>query len=98
MKNAEGEDQGDDVSAVAKATFADSVELPRWVLATGILLIGIMLLLGALSDASGKAADAGRCSVLYIAVVIAAAAVLVYSGRHSPEKDHRQSPPRPQRQ
>ena len=68
-----------------KRSSAESVEFPRWVVAAGVLLIGLILLLGALADDSGKLRMPGAGSVLYLAAVIGVAAVLLYSrrSRHS---------------
>jgi hypothetical protein len=66
----------------------ESVEFPRWVVAASILLIGLVLLLGALADNSGKLRMPGAGSVLCMAAV-GVAAVLSYSrrSRHSLGKD-----------
>ena len=71
-----------------KRSFAESVEFPRWVVAAGVLLIGLVLLLGALADDSGKLRMPGAGSVLCMAAV-GVAAVLSYSrrSRHSLGKD-----------
>ena len=72
--------------------FTESVEFPGWVVAAGVLLIGFVLLLGALADDSGKLRMPGAGSVLYMAAVIGVAAVLLHSrrSRHSPAKDRRE--------
>ena len=75
-----------------KRRFTESVEFPRWVVAAGVLLIGFVLLLGALADDSGKLRMPGAGAVLYVAAVIGVAAVLLHSrrSRHSPAKDRRE--------
>ena len=75
-----------------KRRFAECVEFPRWVVAAGVLLIGLILLLGALADDSGKLRMPGAGSVLYLAAVIGVAAVLFYPrrSRHLPAKDRRE--------
>ena len=69
------------MSRSRKQSFANSAVFPRWMLAAGVLLIGFMLLLGALSDASGRLRAPGLGSVLYMAAVSGVAAFLIYSGR-----------------
>lgn len=64
-----------------KRDFAKSVEFPRAVVAASVLLIGFMLLLGALSDASGRLRMLDIGSALYLAAVIGIALLVVYSGR-----------------
>lgn len=65
-----------------KRTFAETAEFPQWILVGGVLLVGFLLLIGALSDASGKLSKPGLGSVLYMAALIGVAAVLLYSKRH----------------
>jgi hypothetical protein len=65
-----------------RRTFAETAEFPQWMLVGGILLVGFLLLTGALSDASGKLSKPGLGSVLYMAALIGVGAVLLYSGRH----------------
>lgn len=79
------------LSRPRKRSFAESVEFPRWVVAAGVLLIGFMLLLGALSDASGELRTPGLGSVLYMAAVAGIASLLIYTGRrrHPSGKDRR---------
>ena len=61
--------------------FAQTAEFPRWILASGVLLIGFMLLLAVLSDASGELKTPGIGSVLYMVGVTGVAAFLIYSRR-----------------
>ena len=89
-----------------KRSFAESVEFPRWILAAGVLLIGLMLLVATLADDSGKLNTPGTASVLYLTALIGIAAALIYSDRvrRSPEagrisapsflKDHARRKPR----
>jgi hypothetical protein len=62
-----------------KLRFTESVEFPRWVVAAGVLLIGFVLLLGALADDSGELRMPGAGSVLYMAAVIGVGAVLLHT-------------------
>jgi hypothetical protein len=80
-----------------KRSFAKTAEFPRWIVAATILLIGIMLLLGALSDASGRLRIPGVGSALYLSLIIAIAAVIIYSGRRSSQRVRRDSPLRARR-
>lgn len=64
-----------------KRDFVASVRFPRWVVAASILLIGSMLLLGALSDASGTLRRPNLGAVLYIAAIIGIAALVIYLDR-----------------
>jgi hypothetical protein len=80
-----------------KRSFEKTVEFPRWIVAASILLIGIMLLLGALSDASGRLKIPGVGSAFYLSLIIAIAAIVIYSCRRSSQKDRRDSPLRARR-
>jgi hypothetical protein len=64
-----------------KRSVADSVEFPRFILAAGVLVIGIILLFGALADASGKLSAPGIGSAIYMAVVVGIVIALIYVGR-----------------
>ena len=61
---------------------AKSASFPRWVTVPFVLIIGLMLWLGVLSDPSGKLARPGIGSVLYVAGVIGVAAFLAYADRN----------------
>jgi hypothetical protein len=61
---------------------AKSTSFPRWITVPFVLIIGLMLWLGVLSDPSGKLATPGIGSVLYVAGVIGVAAFLAYADRN----------------
>lgn len=65
-----------------RRTFAESVEFPRWILAAETVLIGLMLLLGALSDSSGAVRSPGVGSIVFIAAVIGIAVAVIHRGRN----------------
>jgi len=58
-----------------------SASFPRWITVPFILIIGLMLWLGVLSDSSGKLRMPGMGSVFYLASVIGAAGYLAYADR-----------------
>lgn len=65
--------------------YAKSAKFPRWMAATEVVLIGLVLWLAASSDAYGRVAKPGLGSALYLAVVIAVAALVLRTGRNRPE-------------
>lgn len=69
-----------------KRDFVESVEFPRAAVAASVLLIGFLLLLGALSDASGRPRMLDLGSALYMAAVIGIAMLVINSCR-APTKD-----------
>lgn len=62
--------------------FAKSVAFPRWITVPFVLIIGLMLWIGVLSDPSGKLAMPGIGSIFYVVAVIAVAAFLAYTDRN----------------
>lgn len=73
-----------------KRGVVESVEFPRAVVAASVLLIGFLLLLGALSDASGRLRKMDLGSALYMAAVIGVAVLVICSPRAS-TKDRKKS-------
>jgi|HubBroStandDraft_4_1064222.scaffolds.fasta_scaffold2144448_1 drug/metabolite transporter (DMT)-like permease len=61
--------------------FVKSSSFPRWITVPFVLIIGLILWLGVLSDPSGKLRAPGAGSILYVAAVIAAAGYLAYADR-----------------
>lgn len=59
--------------------FAKSVAFPVWITIPFVLIIGLILWLGVLSDPSGKLRMPGIGSIFYVAAVICVAAFLAYS-------------------
>jgi hypothetical protein len=59
-----------------------SVALRRWITVPFILIIGLILWIGVLSDSSAQTATPGAGSVLYVGAVIAVAALLAYVDRN----------------
>jgi hypothetical protein len=53
------------------------MQLPQWLWGAFVLILGLMLWLGALSDATGELRMPGVGSIFYFAVVIGLAALLV---------------------
>jgi hypothetical protein len=64
---------------------------PRWVAVSFILLIGLILWVGVLSDSSGNLTMPGLDSILYVASVVCVAIVLAYADRkrNGSRKDRR---------
>ena len=62
-----------------RRAFLASLKFPRWVVAASVLLIGFLLLLGDLSDASGRLRAPNLAALLYI-VAIVGLALVIYSG------------------
>ena len=62
--------------------FAKSVAFPRWITVPFVLIIGLMLWLGVLSDASGRLRMPGMDSIFYVAAVIGVAVFLAYADRN----------------
>jgi drug/metabolite transporter (DMT)-like permease len=64
---------------------------PRWITIPFVLIMGLILWLGVLSDPSGKLRPPGTGSILYVASVIGVAAYLAYTdrGRDSTGKNRR---------
>src|SRR5580704_9915292 len=71
--------------------FVKSASFPRWITVSFVLIIGIMLWLGVLSDPSGELRMPGKGSILYVGAVIGLAAYLAYadSSRDSAGKNRR---------
>ena len=63
---------------------SESVEFPRWILAASVLFIGLLLLLGAVSDVDGNLRKPGVGGYLYAAAVFGLAAGLVFIHRKGP--------------
>ncbi len=61
-----------------------SMPLPRWITIPFILIIGLILWVGVLSDESGHLTVPGIGSIVYVAAVICIAAVLAYLDRDGP--------------
>jgi hypothetical protein len=61
--------------------FVKSAAFPRWIAVPSVLIVGLMLWLGVLSDPSGKLATPGLGSILYVAAVVGVAALLAYADR-----------------
>jgi drug/metabolite transporter (DMT)-like permease len=62
--------------------FAKSVAFPLWITIPFVLIIGLILWLGVLSDPSGKLRRPGIGSIFYVAAVIGVAAFLAYTDRN----------------
>ncbi len=62
--------------------FAKSAWFPRWIKLPFVLIIGLMLWVGVLSDPSGKPRLPGMGSILYVAAVIGVAVFLAYADRN----------------
>jgi hypothetical protein len=58
------------------------VPFPRTILAAFVVIIGLMLWMGVLSDPSGDLRTPGIGSILYVAAVIGLAALLAHADRH----------------
>jgi len=63
-------------------SFVSSVGFPRPVVALGVLIIGFMLFLGAISDAAGNLTRPGVVGFIYLAALISLAVYLFYSAWH----------------
>ena|ERR1700676_2161122 len=74
--------------------FAKSVAFPQWITIPFILLIGLMLWIGVLSDPSGKLRMPGMGSIFYAAAVIGVAAFLAYKDRIRDSSKNRKYRPR----
>jgi hypothetical protein len=59
-----------------------SFQFPRWILATGVLIIALMLLLGGLTDAQGNLENLGLGGAAWLAAVACIEGYLVYSARN----------------
>ena len=62
--------------------FAKSVAFPRWATVPFVLIVGLMLWIGVLSDPSGKLRMPGIGSIFYVAAVIGVALFLAYADRN----------------
>jgi|SRR5579871_1210940 len=62
--------------------FAKSATFPLWITIPFILIIGLILWLGVLSDALGNLRKPGIGSIFYLVAVICVAAFLAYSDRN----------------
>jgi hypothetical protein len=71
--------------------FAKSARFPPWIAIPFILIIGLILWLGVLSDPSGHLRTPGAGPLLYAAAVIGVAAFLAHADRNrdSFEKDRK---------
>jgi drug/metabolite transporter (DMT)-like permease len=58
-----------------------SASFPRWITVPFVLIMGLILWLGVLSDPSGKLRAPGTGSILYVAIVIGVAGYLAYADR-----------------
>jgi hypothetical protein len=54
---------------------------PRWVAVSFVLIIGLILYVGVFADSSGGITIPGTGSIIYVAAVIAIAALLAYVDR-----------------
>ena len=61
--------------------FVKSVRFPRWITVPFVLIMGLILWLGVLSDPSGRLRTPGVGSILYVAIVIGVAGYLAYADR-----------------
>jgi hypothetical protein len=61
--------------------FVESASFPRWITVPFVLIMGLLLWLGVLSDPSGKLRTPGMGSILYVAIVIGVAGYLAYADR-----------------
>ena len=75
-----------------KRPLAESLGLPRWVVAVGILPIGFVLSLAALSDASGTLTMPGLGTAFCLTAIAGVAAFLIYAaGSRPPTGNNRSS-------
>lgn len=58
-----------------------TVRFPRWITIPFILITGLVLWVGVLSDSSGRLTMPGTDSILYVAAVVGVAALLAYLDR-----------------
>jgi hypothetical protein len=63
----------------------------RWMAIPFILIIGLILWIGVLSDSSGHLTMPGAGSIIYVAAVVAVAAVLGYTDwkRNNPKRNRK---------
>jgi hypothetical protein len=64
-----------------KEHFSASVAIPRWIRIPFILIIGLILWFGVLSDSSGSDMRPAMDSILYVGVVVCIAILLAYADR-----------------
>ena len=61
--------------------------LPRWITIPFILIIGLILWIGVLSDSSGHLTMPDADSILYVVAVVAVAVLLAYADRRRNRKN-----------
>jgi hypothetical protein len=68
-----------------------SASFPRWITVSFVLIIGLMLWLGVLSDPSGTLRIPGIGSIFYLVTVVGVTAFLAYADRNgdSPGKNRK---------
>jgi hypothetical protein len=77
------------MSQAPRRSFAESAEFPRWIIATGGVLVAFILWLAVFSDASGMVKLPGPGSIVYMAVVLCFAVFLIYLARRRAGGRHR---------
>jgi hypothetical protein len=68
-------------SRSSKGRLSRTVPFPGWITIPFIMIIGLILWVGVLSDSSGRLTMPGTGAILYVAVVIGVASLLAYRDR-----------------
>ena len=68
-------------SRSSKDRLSATVRFPRWITIPFIMIIGLILWVGVLSDSSGRLTMPGTVAILYVAAVIGVASLLAYTDR-----------------